>query len=39
MDFNPEFITRLLHRLDWPTVYAGAEKVRHDNSYSVDVNI
>lgn len=27
MDFNPEFITRIIPRLDWAAIYAGAEKV------------
>ncbi|KAG4077524.1 hypothetical protein HA402_002951 [Bradysia odoriphaga] len=26
-DFNPDFITRMIPRLDWPTVCAGAEQV------------
>ncbi|KAJ6632824.1 ADP-ribose glycohydrolase OARD1 [Pseudolycoriella hygida] len=26
-EFNPDFITRIIPRLDWPTVCAGAEKV------------
>lgn len=33
MDFNPEFMTRIIPRLDWAAIYAGAEQVSIDFHY------
>lgn len=27
MDFNPEFIARIIPKLDWPVLYNAAEKI------------
>ncbi|XP_067662802.1 multifunctional methyltransferase subunit TRM112-like protein [Haliotis asinina] len=37
VDFNPEFVSRMIPKLDWPALYSAASEVGHGENLPADV--